>query len=142
MRPMQLLVRALPVITYAATVACGNMTGYTGTGGGGGGGGGGTPVNVQIVQGAQTLGHGAFEPDTFTVSLAAGGKVKWANRDLSMVYGGQGVTHHIVSDDGTTFISPNIAPGNSYTATFTAEGTFAYHCTIHPGMLGAIVVAP
>ena len=140
MRSIRLLVRTLPVVTLAGAVGCGNMTGYSNTGGGGGG--GGTPTNVSVVQGAQTLGHGAFEPDTFTVSLAAGGKVKWTNRDLSMVYGGQGVTHHLVSDDGTTFISPNIAPGNSYTATFTAEGTFAYHCTIHPGMVGPIVVTP
>jgi plastocyanin len=34
----------------------------------------------------------------------------------------------------------NLAPGDSFTASFEAAGTYPFACTIHPGMSGAIVV--
>ena len=34
----------------------------------------------------------------------------------------------------------NLAPGDSFTASFNAVGTYPFACTIHPGMSGAIVV--
>jgi plastocyanin len=33
-----------------------------------------------------------------------------------------------------------LAPGDSFTASFNAAGTYPFACTIHPGMSGAIVV--
>lgn len=139
MRPPSRFVLPIVTLALASGLAC---SAYTANSNGGGGGGGTLPTNVVIVLDAQTAGFSAFSPDTFTVSLAAGGKVKWGNHDLGTVYGDPGVTHHLASDDGTTFTSPNIAAGTSYIFTFTAEGTFAYHCTIHPSMHGAIIVAP
>ena len=32
--------------------------------------------------------------------------------------------------------------GNTYSHMFNTAGTFNYHCTIHPGMNGSIVVQP
>ncbi len=46
-------------------------------------------------------------------------------------YGGQGVVS-----------SGFITLGESYTLTFTAAGVFPYHCALHPGMAGVIVVQP
>ena len=125
-------------LVIIAGLACNSSTDNTN---GGGGGGGGTPANVVIVVDAQFKGYHAFSPDTFTVTLASGGKVKWSNHDLSMTYGDPGVTHHLAADGGE-FTSPNIGPGASYTNTFATEGTFVYHCTVHPGMRGAIIVTP
>lgn len=50
------------------------------------------------------------------------------------------------SYDGTGFVSSGIIlpiPGqNTYTLSFTAAGTYTYHCLIHPGMMGTVTVQP
>jgi plastocyanin len=107
---------------------------------------GGSSADVRIVQGASTKTFTAFSPDTFTVSLAAGGQVKWYNADFTSSggYGGgtMGVMHSLISDDGTTFMSGNMSNQHSYTKTFPGTGTFNYHCLIHRGMVGTIIVGP
>lgn len=98
--------------------------------------------DVLIVQGAQTMGNTAFSPSTFTVSLAAGGKVVWANGDYTGgSYGGSGVTHHLVSNTAL-FDTGDIAPLSTAQFVFTTTGTFGYHCSIHPSMVGTIKVNP
>ena len=55
--------------------------------------------------------------------------VAWRNND--------GVVHRIMSNDGT-IDTGNIAPGaTSPAVTLGTDGT-NYHCTIHPGMIGAV----
>lgn len=71
----------------------------------------------------------AFSPDTLTV--AAGSTVTWTNAD--------GTTHTATADDGA-FDSDRLAEGDSYEETFDEPGTYAYHCDIHRGMEGTIVV--
>ncbi len=47
------------------------------------------------------------------------------------------VIHHIMANDGS-FDTGDIAPGQtSKLVTMTTDGT-NYHCTIHPGMIGAV----
>jgi plastocyanin len=51
------------------------------------------------------------------------------------------VDHTVTADSGNAF-DVRVAAGGS--ATFTAPakaGTYAYHCTIHPGMHGTLVVS-
>jgi plastocyanin len=139
MRTSSRLLLPLTGLALVSGLACSSSTDSSNTGGGGGNT---HPTDVVIVQNAMNAGYHAFSPDTFTVSLAAGGVVKWGNHDLGTGYGDPGVTHHLASDDGTTFVTTNIGPSASYTVTFMAAGTFAYHCTIHPTMHGAIIVAP
>ncbi len=43
---------------------------------------------------------------------------------------------------GDSFNSPALAPGQSYTLTFTEPGVYAYNCHIHPGMTGVVIVQP
>jgi len=55
--------------------------------------------------------------------------------------------HTVTSDDGTTFDSGTLAPGDPFTFTFTDPGAYPYYCTIHggpggQGMAGLIIVAP
>lgn len=53
----------------------------------------------------------------------------WHNNDT--------VTHRIVSNDGTADTG-NIAPGATSRAVLMPGDGANYHCSIHPGMIGAI----
>ena len=123
----------LPVLLLALTgVACSSSTDY----GSGGGGGTFTPptADVLIVSMARNLTTTAFNPNPFTI--AVNGSVKWGNGDRYD-------THHIRADGANpAFESGNLAPGATYTFTFAQAGTYSYHCTIHPNMVGSIVVNP
>ena len=89
--------------------------------------------DVLIVDNAETMGANAYDPNPFTISLATQTTVKWGN--------GDGETHTVTAD-GATFSSGNIGGGGSFSHTFAAAGTFNYHCTIHPTMVGTIIVTP
>ena len=71
----------------------------------------------------------AYQPSELTVGL--GQTVVWANRSI---------THHTVTSTTGLFASSSIAPGESYSLTFSQAGTFDYTCTIHPTMKGEVVV--
>ena len=97
-------------------------------------------------------GASSFSPNP--VSARIGAKVQWRNQD--------GVLHRIVQDragddgnnsgdpyggggqggsGGTGFDGGDTAPGSMSNAmTLNAAGTIRYHCAIHPGMVGSIVV--
>ena len=87
----------------------------------------GTPVS--IVSGSSTLTTTAYSPNPVTV--AVGGTVTWTNNDS--------VTHTSVANNGA-FNSGTIAPGGSFSMTFPSAGSFPYHCSIHPGMVGTVTV--
>jgi plastocyanin len=71
----------------------------------------------------------AFNPATITVK--AGDKVTWTNND--------GLAHTVTLDDNSVD-SGILTPGATFNNTFTAAGTFAYHCKIHPPMHGTVTV--
>jgi plastocyanin len=71
----------------------------------------------------------AFDPPVLTVTV--GTTVTWTNL--------QDVPHTTTSDTNE-WNSGNLAPGASFSHNFATEGTFTYHCTIHPNMTGTIVV--
>jgi plastocyanin len=70
-----------------------------------------------------------FVPAELTALV--GDTVSWTNHD--------GVIHDIASFDDT-FDSGDLAPGGTFSFTFTAQGTYAYRCTIHRFMFGTITV--
>jgi len=47
---------------------------------------------------------------------------------------------HTTTSNASGWDSGTIQPGGQFSSTFSAAGTFAYHCNIHPGMTGTIVV--
>jgi len=71
----------------------------------------------------------AFAPQRIEVS--AGATVEWANRDQ--------LEHTITADDGSWDSGP-IAAGATWRHTFAQPGTYAFHCTPHPFMTGAVIV--
>jgi plastocyanin len=52
------------------------------------------------------------------------------------------VPHNVTWDTDPSLNSPQtIGPGETWQVKFTVAGTYAYHCTIHPGMNGQITIA-
>jgi plastocyanin len=89
----------------------------------------GSAAAISIPANARTLGTGAFVPNPATV--AQGAVVTWSNTDST--------NHDIVSDTGA-WDSGRLATGDSFRFTFATRGTYPYHCSLHPGMNGTIVV--
>ena len=84
---------------------------------------------VTIPSGAQSMGSAAYKPNPITVPV--GTTVSWTNSDAIA---------HTVTSDGGVFNSNSLGPGGTFTYMFSAAGTFPYHCAIHPGMVGSVVV--
>jgi plastocyanin len=100
------------------------------------------PNGISIVLGAQNLGTAAFSPNPLAIPLADGGVAEWFNNDRTAgSYGTTGTAHNITADDDS-FASGVLSPGQSFEATFTAAGTYHYHCSIHPAMKGTVIVTP
>jgi plastocyanin len=70
-----------------------------------------------------------FAPTAMTV--AAGSTVTWTNRDDE--------PHTVVSDNGL-FRSAALDTNESFSFRFDKPGTYRYLCSIHPRMVGTIVV--
>lgn len=100
--------------------------------------------DIDIVPGASTLTLAAFSPNPKTLALGSSGSavVRWVNRDVSGggAYGTAATSHNITSDDGVFEPSGVLPGGANYTVTFSAAGTYRFHCSIHPNMVGSIVV--
>ena len=73
----------------------------------------------------------AFLPATFTVT--PGATVTWKNEDDSP---------HRIGDKNGTFTSAALDTDDTFSHTFAAPGEYAYICTIHPRMVGKIIVKP
>ena len=72
----------------------------------------------------------AFAPSTLEINV--GDMVTWDNKDSA--------THSIKSDSGSELTSPTFSKGGSYSHVFTTPGEYAYHCGVHFGMKGTIIV--
>jgi len=90
--------------------------------------------DIDIVMSASTMGSAAFNPNPKSVSLngAQTVDVRWVNDDA--------VTHHIVSDNGTSFDTGLLA-GSAASTKSVPAGTFPFHCMIHPTMVGTLNVS-
>jgi plastocyanin len=105
--------------------------------------------NTVVVGVMGNNGASSFSPNPATAKV--GQKVAWKNQD--------GIVHHIVEDSsdnsndgygygpgngsssGSGFDGGTTAPGaTSGTMTLGTAGTMHYHCSIHPGMVGTVVV--
>ena len=84
-----------------------------------------TPVAIQ---------NFAFIPTE--IHVRAGTTVTWINCEPP------GTPDHTTTSDGGVWGSDLLAPGASFSFTFTQVGTFPYHCTPHPFMLATVVVEP
>ncbi len=75
-----------------------------------------------------------------TVKVTVGDTVRWKNPMTK-----DGATHTVtqmgcLTGDACEFDSGVLAPGQTFTHTFTVAGTFTYRCRLHALMEGVIVV--
>ncbi len=82
------------------------------------------PVANQV-----TVKDRTYSPSNITVDV--GETVTW-------VFDDGGMAHDVVADD-KSFRSP-LMTSNTFTHKFTEPGTYTYHCTPHPDMMGTVVV--
>ena len=71
----------------------------------------------------------AYEPDPVTIE--AGGKVTWINRDSA--------PHTATADDGS-FDTGTLEEGKLGSESFKDAGSYPYFCEIHPDMRGTVEV--
>jgi plastocyanin len=78
-----------------------------------------------------TIANFAFSPTPPTV--ASGTKITWTNTDEE--------PHTVVSADaGATFKSPALDTDDKFSFTFSKPGSYKYFCSVHPRMVGTIIV--
>lgn len=65
------------------------------------------------------------------IEIPAGTTLTWINQDA--------MVHTVSADDGS-FSSGAIQPGATWSATFSAPGTYPYHCGPHPFMKAVVIV--
>lgn len=70
-----------------------------------------------------------FSPKSLTVKT--GESVTWTNQDS---------VGHSATADSESFDTGILSQGQSNTVIFAKAGTFTYHCSLHPGMKGTIIV--
>jgi Icc protein len=88
------------------------------------------PPQPQAATNEVTIDNFAFNPKI--VSVAAGSKLTWRNRD--------DVPHKIQSSDNRFTGSPLLDTKAAYSVGFPESGEFPYFCSIHPVMQGKVVV--
>ena len=134
MNTRRLVVPAL-ALGLAACSSYKAPTSYTTTSPGGGGG----PTIDAFI----SIADYAFSPES--VTIASGKTVEWSNN---------GPSTHTVTSNSSAWSSATLAPpsgmdpyggptgGGTFSYTFTSAGTYVYHCSIHAGMTGVVVVTP
>jgi plastocyanin len=75
--------------------------------------------------------HYEFSPSVLTVE--PGTTVTWVNEDD---------TPHTIAANGKAFRSAALDTNDRFSFSFGQPGEFTYYCTIHPMMVGKIVVRP
>jgi plastocyanin len=90
---------------------------------------GGAASAVAIQAGAEALADRAYAPAELIV--APGTTITWTNSDS---------VAHTSTSDAPGWNSGVIAARGAFSTTFQTTGTFPYHCSIHPGMVGRVTV--
>ncbi|MGC1131765.1 MAG: plastocyanin/azurin family copper-binding protein [Nitrososphaeraceae archaeon] len=92
---------------------------------------------VDIVEGSSFPDNEIFYNPT-TVTVSQGDKVVWINKDS--------VIHTVTSglpdqeNAGQLFDSKNMGPDGIFEHTFDEAGEYDYYCTLHPFMVGSVIV--
>jgi plastocyanin len=88
-----------------------------------------TPADVTVTIQANN-GSNSYNPNP--VTMRVGQSIAWRNADSIA---------HTATQDTSGFNTGSLAAGaTSASTTMSTAGTFTYHCTIHPGMVGTLTV--
>lgn len=86
---------------------------------------------VSTVYIAETPVSWQYAPQNIRVVIGVNSTVMWLSHSVS---------YDTVTENTGLFDSGVIAPGGSFTYTFTSPGVFGYHCVFHPWMVGTVTV--
>jgi aldose sugar dehydrogenase len=104
---------------------------------------------ISIEQDASDLGDKAFNPGD--IDIKVGDSIKWTNNDLvihTIVEGSPSLTSSAStirpesSNVSVGFQSGLLKQGMTFGHSFDRPGTFNYYCSLHPTMVGKVVVVP
>ena len=88
------------------------------------------PGAAQAAPVTVTISNYTFGPAKLVVH--PGDKVTWVNQDS--------MPHTATALDGKSFDSGALDPGGNWSFVFSKAGQYEYHCSLHPDMLGTVVV--
>jgi plastocyanin len=94
-------------------------------------------ASVSIVPNASTLGDKAYSPNP--AEIKAGGTVTWTNDDSQIHTATSGTVG--AEDSGKVFDSSILSPKATFDFKFDQAGEYDYYCTLHPQMVGNVVVS-
>jgi amicyanin len=81
-------------------------------------------------------GGNSYNPNL--IEIKVGDTVTWINNDSSP----HTVTTSSSSSNDSNFDSAVLRSGEAFSFTFDKEGQYSYFCTLHPSMVGTVVVFP
>lgn len=97
-------------------------------------------IDADIVPGALNKSTDAYSPNPIEANV--GDTVVWTNKDSTLHTVSSGTSSdptHIFGDDASG--NPKyIGPNQKYEFIFEEEGEFPYFCTLHPAMMGTVLV--
>ena len=93
-------------------------------------------TNVSIAQGASALADKAYQPNP--VNIKVGNAIMWINHDSAVHTVTEGNPANDVPQNG--FDSGLMIQGQTFRHSFDKQAVVEYHCSLHPTMLGKIVV--
>jgi len=93
--------------------------------------------DVTIPMNAATMGDKAYSPNPIDVKVGEG--VTWSNDDSQIHTATSGAAG--AADAGSVFDSGILSPGATFDFVFPTAGTYEYHCTMHPQMVGTVNVS-
>ncbi len=93
--------------------------------------------DVSIPTNAATMGDKAYSPNPIDVKVGEG--VTWTNDDSQIHTATSGAAG--AEDAGSVFDSGILSPDATFDFVFDKAGTYDYHCTMHPQMVGTVNVS-
>jgi len=91
------------------------------------------PGGVQAIATGQQVDINNFDFSPMSLTIEAGARVTWTNHD--------DIPHTVVSSDNPpVFKSPPLDTDDAFSVTFAKPGTYTYFCSVHPKMVGTIIV--
>ena len=95
-----------------------------------------TSTTISMVPGSSAPNNPKFY-DPSPANVAVGTTVTWKNDDATLHTATSGTPD---SGPSGEFDSSYLAKGKTFQHTFDKAGTFDYYCTLHPFMIGQVVV--
>lgn len=135
-KPVYVAASLLAILSVVSITSSGNLSVFAQS----------PDVQVSIVPGATTLAETSWSPNPVEVSV--GQKIIWTNNDNAghTITSGNPGSAEVGKLFDTGFTKSATGPGilnkgQTFEFTPTTAGEIPYHCSLHPNMVGSIVVS-